>query len=106
MKCEVEIEGTKPQAMSFRLGFQALDLGTGSGDCHRFRGIEGGDLRPTSKPIEKVAGSVGSQRQRRHAAPSLRVLLVPAARYHNSPGVAERQRIRGPSRGDLADTMS
>ena len=106
MKCEVEIEGTKPQALPFRLGFQALDLGTGPGDGHRFRSIQGGDLRWTSKPVEKVAGGVRSERQRRHAAPSLRALLVPAARYHNSPGVAERQRIRGPSRGNLADTVT
>ena len=53
------------------------------------RGVEGGDLRRTIEPVEKVACRVRSERQRRHAALTLCALLVPAARYNNPPGFSE-----------------
>ena len=102
---EIQIERAEPDVAVLHFGFQAVDLLDRTRNRHRMGGVDRSDLGRATEFGENGARSIVSERERRHAARTLGLLLMTAAHDDDAPGIGQRQRARGPGRCDLADTM-
>src|SRR6266851_2747580 len=106
MKGKIEIESSKSETATARLGGQSLDRLPRTGYGHRLGGIDRADLERATQLIDQLASSSAAERERRHAPVAARPLLVAAARDDDPCRIGQRQGTAGPGRGDLADAVA
>src|SRR4029077_8296889 len=106
VESEVQIERAKPNVAVLQLGFQATDLLDRPRNRHRTGGVKCSNLSGAVQFGENGPRSVVGERNRRHPARTLGLLLMTATHDDDARGIGKRKGAGTPGCGDLADTVS